>query len=102
MSRSISSMLYTHEEGIIISDNHDDDDHLRALATETTSELDVFGLDGDTLGVDGAQIGVFEEGDEVGFDGLLEGTDGGRLEAQVGFEVLGDFTHQTLEGELAD
>jgi len=24
------------------------------------------------------------------------------LEAQVGFEVLGDFTHETLEGELAD
>ena len=75
---------------------------LRALTTEAAGELDVLGLDGDTLGVDGAQVGVFEEGDEVGLDGLLEGTDGRRLEAEVGLEVLGDLTDQTLEGELAD
>lgn len=49
-------------------------------------------LDGDTLGVDGAQVGVLEEGHEVRLDGLLESTDGGRLEAQVGLEVLGDLT----------
>ena len=52
--------------------------------------------------MDGAQVGVLEEGDEVGLDGLLEGTDGGGLEAQVRLEVLSDFTDQTLEGELAD
>ena len=33
-------------------------------------------LDGDTLGVDGAQVGVLEQRDEVRLDGLLEGTDG--------------------------
>lgn len=64
--------------------------------------MDVLLLDGDTAGVDGAEVGVFEEGDEVGLDGLLEGADGGGLEAQVGLEVLGDFTDETLEGELAD
>lgn len=64
--------------------------------------MDVLLLDGDTAGVDGAEVGVFEEGDEVGLDGLLEGADGGRLEAQVGLEVLGDFTDEALEGELAD
>ena len=52
--------------------------------------------------MDGAQVGVLEQGDEVGLDGLLEGTDGGRLEAEVGLEVLGNLTDQTLEGELAD
>jgi histone H3 len=75
---------------------------LRALATETAGQLDVLGLDGDTLGVDGAQVGVFEEGDQVGLNGLLESTNGGGLEAEVGLEVLGDLTNQTLEGELAD
>jgi hypothetical protein len=59
-------------------------------------------LNGDTLGVDGAEIGVFEEGDEVGLDGLLKGTDGGRLESKVGLEILGDFTNETLEGKLSD
>jgi histone H3 len=52
--------------------------------------------------VDGAQVGILEERDEVGFDGLLESTDGGRLEAQVGLELLGNLTDETLEWELAD
>ncbi len=64
--------------------------------------MDVLGLDGDTLGVDGAEVGVFEERDKVGFNGLLKGTDGGGLEPEIGLEVLRDFTDQTLEGELAD
>jgi histone H3 len=75
---------------------------LRALATETAGQLDVLGLDGDTLGVDGAEVGVLEEGDQVSLNGLLESTNGGGLEAEVGLEVLGDLTNQTLEGELAD
>ena len=58
--------------------------------------------DGNTLGVDSAQVGVLEEGDEVSLDGLLKSSDGGRLEAEIALEVLGDFTDQTLEGELAD
>jgi hypothetical protein len=52
--------------------------------------------------VDGAQVGVLKERDEVSLNGLLESTDGGRLEAQVRLEVLGDFTDQTLEGQFAD
>lgn len=52
--------------------------------------------------MDGAQVGVLEEGDEVGLDGLLESADGRRLEAEVRLEVLGDLTDETLEGELAD
>lgn len=62
------------------------------LTTEAASELDILGLDGDTLGVDGAQVGVLEEGDEVRLDGLLKSTDGGGLEAEVALEVLGNLT----------
>jgi len=58
--------------------------------------------DGDTLGVDGAKIGIFEEGDEVSLNGLLESADGRRLEAQVRLEVLSNLTDETLEGQLAD
>ncbi|KAI7288112.1 hypothetical protein KC345_g165 [Hortaea werneckii] len=75
---------------------------LRTLATETAGKLDVLGLDGDTLGVDGAQVGVFEERDQVGLNGLLQSADGRALEAEVGLEVLGDLTNQTLERQLAD
>jgi hypothetical protein len=52
--------------------------------------------------VDGGQVGVLEERDEVSLSGLLESHDGGGLEAKVGLEVLGDLTDETLEGELAD
>jgi len=52
--------------------------------------------------VDGAQVGVLKERDEVSLNGLLESTDGGRLEAKVRLEVLSDFTDQALERQLAD
>ena len=75
---------------------------LTTLTAEAAGELNVLALDGDTLGVDGAQVGVLEEGDEVRLDGLLQSTDGGGLEAEIGLEVLGNLTNETLEGELAD
>ena len=75
---------------------------LSALSADAAGELDVLGHDGDALGVDGAQVGVLEEADQVGLGGLLEGQDGRALEAQVGLEVLGDLADQALEGELAD
>ena len=52
--------------------------------------------------MDGAKVGVFKETDEVSFGGFLESHDGGRLEAEVGFEVLGDFSDESLEGKLSD
>ena len=60
---------------------------LVALTAEAAGKLDVLGLDGDTLGVDGAQVGVLKEGDEISFGSLLEGHDCGRLEAEVGLEI---------------
>ena len=75
---------------------------LSALTADTAGKLDVLGHDGDTLGVDGAQVGVFEESYEVGFGSFLEGHDSRALETEISFEVLGDFTDQALEGKLAD
>ena len=74
---------------------------LRALATDAAGKLDVLGEDGDALGVDGAEVGVLEQADEVGLGRLLEGHDRGGLEAEVRLEVLGDLTHEALEGQLA-
>lgn len=62
------------------------------MATGWTMARDAYRLDGDTLGVDGAQVGILKERDEVRLDGLLEGTDGRRLEAEVGLEILGNLT----------
>ena len=75
---------------------------LSTLSSDSSGQLDVLWHDGDPLGVDGAQVGVFEESDQVGFGGFLEGSDSCRLESQVGLEVLGDLTDETLEWELSD
>lgn len=75
---------------------------LSSLATNSSGELDVLWHDGDTLGVDSAKVGVLEQTDEVGLAGFLEGHDGGALESEIGLEILSDFSHQALEGQLAD
>uniref|UniRef100_A0A3P9LDC1 Si:dkey-23a13.21 n=1 Tax=Oryzias latipes TaxID=8090 RepID=A0A3P9LDC1_ORYLA len=75
---------------------------LSSLPTDAAGQLDVFGHDGDPLGVDGAQVGVLEEPHQVSLAGLLQSHDSRALEAQVGLEVLSDFSHQPLEGQLAD
>ena len=77
-------------------------DRLGAFSTDTPGQLDILGHDGDTLGVDGAQVGVFKQTDEVGLTGFLQGHDRRALEAEVGLEVLSDLSHQALEGQLAD
>ena len=76
--------------------------NLSSLATNASCQLDVLWHDGDTLGMDGAQVGVLEETDQVGLAGLLESSYSRRLESQVSLEVLGDLTDEALEGELAD
>ena len=52
--------------------------------------------------MDGAEVGVLEEGDEVGLNGLLESADGRVLEEEIRLEVLSDLTDKTLEGQYAD
>ena len=76
--------------------------NLSTFSTDSSGQLDILWHDGDTFGVDGAQVGIFEETDEVSLGCLLKGHDGRGLETEIGLEVLGDFTDQTLEGKLAD
>jgi hypothetical protein len=52
--------------------------------------------------VDGAEVRVLKKPDHVRLCGLLEGEDGLGLEAQVALVLLGDFSHESLEWELAD
>ena len=75
---------------------------LSSLSSDTTCQLDVLGHNGDTLGVDGAQVGVLKQTNQVGLGCLLQSHNSRALESQVGLEILSDFSHQTLEGELAD
>ncbi|KAL1665080.1 hypothetical protein GGF50DRAFT_100951, partial [Schizophyllum commune] len=73
--------------------------HLATLATEAARKSEILGLDGDTLSVDGGQVGVLEERDEVRLSGLLQRHDRAGLEAEI---LLRDLAHKPLEGQLAD
>src|SRR6184192_4168117 len=76
--------------------------HLSTFSTDSSCQLNVLWHDGDSLGVDGAQVRVFKERDEVGFSGFLEGSNGRALESQIGLVVLSNFSHQSLEREFAN
>ena len=45
---------------------------LSTFSSDSPGQLDVLGHDGHPLGVDGAQVGVLEQTDEVGLAGLLQ------------------------------
>jgi len=73
-----------------------------AFATDSAGELHVLGHDGNSLGVDGAKVGVLEEADHVGLGGLLEGEHGGRLETKLVSVLRSDFADESLERQLSD
>ena len=76
--------------------------NLSSFSSDSSSQLDVFWHNGDPLGVDGAQVGVLKQTDQVGFGSFLKSHDGGALEPQVGFEILSNFSDQSLEWKLSD
>ena len=77
-------------------------DHLSALSADATSQLNVLWHDGDALGVDGTQVGVFKQTNKISLRCLLQRKHGGGLKAKVILKILSDFTNKALEGGLAD
>ena len=73
-----------------------------SLTSDSSGELHVLWHDGDSLGVDGAEVGVLEESDHVSLSGLLESEDGRGLESEVGLEIVGDFSNESLERKLSN
>jgi hypothetical protein len=53
------------------------------------------------FGMDSTQIGIFPKANPIGLTCLLLSTSICTLEAQICFEILSNFLHQTLKGELA-
>ena len=57
--------------------------NLSSLSTDAAGQLDVLGHDCDALGVHGTQVCVLREANVIRFGSLLEGKDGGSLEADL-------------------
>ena len=75
---------------------------LGAFAADASCELEIFWHDCDSFGVDGAEVGILIQRDEVRFGGFLQRDERTTLEAQVVLKVLRDLAHQPLERQLSD
>ena len=60
----------------------------RPLPAQAACKSKVLWLDGNTLCVNGGEVGILKEGDKICFCRLLQCHDGRRLEAQVGLDTL--------------
>lgn len=71
---------------------------LCSFSTDSPGQLHVLWFDGDTVGMDGTEVGVLKQRHKVRFRRFLKSRDGHALETQIVFEILGNFAHQTLKG----
>ena len=72
------------------------------FSSDSSCELHVLWHDSDSLGMDGAEVSVFEETNHEGLSGFLEGEDSGALESEIALEFSGDFSDESLEGKFSD
>ena len=79
------------------------------FSTDTTGELEVFRHNGNPLGVDSTEVGIFKQADKVLLRCFLDCQDGSGLKSEVRLEVLsyapdkageGKFSNQELGGFL--
>ena len=63
--------------------------YLGALSPDAASKLNVFGHDGDTFGVDGTQVGILKQSDQVSFSCFLQSQDSVALEPQIRLQKCG-------------
>merc|ERR1719291_1028260 len=73
-----------------------------SLTSDSSGELHILGHDGNSLSMDGAEVGVLEESDHVSLSGLLESEDGGGLESKISLEIVGDFSDESLERKFSN
>ena len=52
--------------------------------------------------MDSTQVGVFKKASQIGFTCLLQSTNSRTLEAQICFEVLSNFSYQTVERKFTN
>ena len=76
--------------------------NLSTFSTDSSCQLDVLRHDRNSFSVNCTQVGIFKQADQVTLASFLQGHDSSALETQVSLEVLSNFSHQSLEGQLSD
>ena len=75
---------------------------LEALSTDAPRELHVLLHDGDSIGVNRAEISILEESGQVTLSSFLEGEKGVGLEAELTINAVADGSDEPLEGGLGE
>jgi histone H3 len=75
---------------------------LKPFTMNASGQLNVLGHDGNTLGVNGAQVCILKHANKVSLRSLLEGKYSCALETQVAIEILSNLSYQMLEWCLAN
>ncbi len=68
---------------------------LSYLITNTATEANILGHDGDALGMNRTKIGIFECSDEIGLSRFLYGHERTDSKARIRLEILSDFSNET-------
>jgi len=76
--------------------------NLSAFITNSSRQLNILWHNNDAFCMNSAQVSILKEINQISLRCFLQGPNRCALEAQIGFKVLGDLTHQVLEGQLSD
>ena len=68
-----------------------------AVSADSSGEVHILLEDSGALGVDGAEVGVLEDSDDVSFRSFLEGKESLRLESEFVIEIRADASDKSLE-----
>jgi len=75
---------------------------LYSFPADPAGQLNVLWQDRHALGVDGAEVRVLKESDEVRLGRLLQRPDGSTRKPNFRIKVLRDLAHKALEGQFAE
>ena len=75
---------------------------LNIFSMNTSGQLDILWHDGDMLDMDGTQVSIFKKTNQESFRSFLESKDGRWLESKVSFEIVCDFSNESLERKFSD
>ncbi len=73
---------------------------METFSADSASKVQVLLHHGHAVGVDGTQVSVLEQTSQIALGSLLKGNQGGRLEAELGVDSIGDGADEALEGGL--
>ena len=68
-----------------------------AVSADSSGEVHILLEDSGALGVDGTEVGVLEDSDDVSFRSFLEGKESLRLESELVVKIRADASDKSLE-----